>query len=158
VGVSLGILAARHRGTIIDGIARFFALLGASLPAFWAGLVLLYVFYAQLGWLPGREGSTPVTHLRRASRLLHGRLAPARRHQHLRDAVRHLILPATVLGSVWSASSLASVRASLLDEFSLEYVRVAQAPWACANVRSSTPRLRNALLPTITIVAFTFAF
>jgi peptide/nickel transport system permease protein len=52
-GVGLGVLAARHRNGWIDHIARFFALLGSSLPAFWAGLLALYVFYAQLGILPG---------------------------------------------------------------------------------------------------------
>ena len=52
-GVGLGVLAARNRNRIVDHVARFFALIGSSLPAFWAGLLVLYVFYAKLGWLPG---------------------------------------------------------------------------------------------------------
>ena len=52
-GVGLGVLAARKRNKLIDHIARLFALIGSSLPAFWAGLLGLYVFYARLSWLPG---------------------------------------------------------------------------------------------------------
>jgi len=159
VGVSLGILAARHRGSIIDGIARFFALLGASLPAFWAGLVLLYVFYAQLGWLPGPgrldTRDTPpsrITGFYTVDSLLHGDITT------FGNAVRHLILPATVLGLGVVGIVTRLVRASLLDEFSLEYVRVARAMGLRERTVVNTHALRNALLPTITIVAFTFAF
>jgi len=159
VGVSLGILAARHRGTFIDGIARFFALLGASLPAFWAGLVLLYVFYAQLGWLPGpgwlATRDTPpsrITGFYTVDSMLHGDIST------FGNAVRHLILPATVLGLGVVGIVTRLVRASLLDEFSLEYVRVARAMGLRERTVVNQHALRNALLPTITIVAFTFAF
>ena len=159
VGVVLGVLAARHRNKIIDHVARFFALIGSSLPAFWAGLLLLYVFYARLGWLPGPgridpRGVAPdeVTGFYTIDSLLMGDLAL------FKDSVMHLILPASVLG--WGVVGIVSrlVRASLLDEFSIDYVRVARAMGLRERTVVNTHALRNALLPTITIVAFTFAF
>ena len=158
-GVGLGILAARHRNKIIDHIARFFALLGSSLPAFWSGLLLLYVLYARVGWLPGPGRLDPraippghITGFYTVDSLLHGDFST------FRAAVMHLILPASVLG--WGVDGIVSrlVRASLLDEFSMEYVRVSRAMGLRERTVVNTHALRNALLPTITIIAFTFAF
>ena len=158
-GVGLGVLAARHRNGWIDHIARFFALLGSSLPAFWAGLLALYVFYAQLGILPGPGRLDPrasepgkITGFFTIDSLLHGDMST------FWSALKHLILPACVLG--WGVVGIVSrlVRASLLDEFSMEYVRVGRAMGLRERTVVNTHALRNALLPTITIVAFAFAF
>jgi ABC-type dipeptide/oligopeptide/nickel transport system permease component len=158
-GVGLGVLAARKRNTIVDNVARFFALLGSSLPAFWAGLLVLYVFYSKLGWLPGPGRLDPratapdkITGFFTVDSLLHGDFST------FKASVMHLVLPASVLG--WGVVGIVSrlVRASLLDEFSMEYVRVARAMGLRERTVVNTHALRNALLPTITIVAFTFAF
>ena len=158
-GVGLGVLAARNRNRIVDHIARFFALIGSSLPAFWAGLLVLYVFYAKLGWLPGPGRLDPratepdrITGFFTIDSLLHGDFST------FRAALAHLILPDSVLG--WGVVGIVSrlVRASLLDEFSMEYVKVARAMGLRERTVVNSHALRNALLPTITIVAFTFAF
>jgi peptide/nickel transport system permease protein len=158
-GVGLGVLAARHRNRVIDHVARFFALIGSSLPAFWAGLLVLYVFYARLGWLPGPGRLDPratapdkITGFYTIDALMHGDFGT------FKAALTHLILPASVLG--WGVVGIVSrlVRASLLDEFSMEYVRVARAMGLRERTVVNVHALRNALLPTITIVAFTFAF
>ena len=158
-GIGLGVLAARHRNRLIDHVARFFALLGSSLPAFWSGLLILYVLYARLGWLPGPGRLDPraaapgrITGFYTVDSLLHGDFST------LRAALMHLVAPASVLG--WGVVGIVSrlVRASLLDEFSMEYVRVARAMGLRERTVVNTHALRNALLPTITIVAFTFAF
>lgn len=159
IGVGLGVLAARKRNTIIDSLARFFALIGSSLPAFWAGLLVLYVFYNKLEWLPGPGRLDPratapdrITGFFTVDSLLHGDFTT------FKAAVMHLILPASVLG--WGVIGIVTrlVRASLLDELSMEYVRVARAMGLRERTVVNTHALRNALLPTITIVAFTFAF
>ncbi len=159
IGIGLGVLAARHRNHLIDHVARFFALIGSSLPAFWSGLLLLYVFYARLGWLPGPGRLDPrttppgrITGFFTLDSLLHGDFGT------FWEALMHLILPASVLA--WGVIGIVSrlVRASLLDEFSMEYVRVARAMGLRERTVVNTHALRNALLPTITIVAFTFAF
>lgn len=159
VGIALGIAAARKHNKFVDHIARFFALIGSSLPAFWSGLLLLYVLYARLGWFPGpgrlEPRSTPpgrITGFYTIDSLLHGNVAL------FWEATSHLILPAAVLG--WGVVGIVTrlVRASLLDEFSMEYVRVGRAMGLRERTVVNTHAMRNALLPTITIVAFTFAF
>jgi len=159
VGVSLGVLAARKRNTIFDHVARFVAVLGSSLPAFWAGLVLLYIFYAKLGVLPGPgrfnpRGDPPerITGFFTVDSLLHGDFTS------FKNSLRYLVLPATVLG--WGVVGIVTrlVRASLLDEFSMEYIKVARAMGLRERTVVNTHALRNALLPTITIVGFAFAF
>ena len=74
------------------------------------------------------------------------------------SAVKHLILPASVLGFGVVGIVSRLVRASLLDEFSMEYVKVARAMGLRERTVVNTHALRNALLPTITIVGFLFAF
>jgi peptide/nickel transport system permease protein len=159
IGIGLGIVAARKRNGPVDHVARFFALIGSSLPAFWSGLLLLYLFYARLGWLPGPGRLDPrttppgrITGFYTIDSLLHGQFAT------FREATMHLILPASVLA--WGVIGIVSrlVRASLLDEFSMDYVRVARAMGLRERTIVNNHALRNALLPTITIVAFTFAF
>jgi peptide/nickel transport system permease protein len=159
VGVGLGVLAARRRNKLTDHVARVFALIGSSLPAFWAALLLLYIFYARLGWLPGPgrfdpRGTPPgkITGFYTVDALLHGDFGA------FKDSLMHLVLPASVLG--WGVVGIVSrlVRASLLDEFSMDYVRVARAMGLRERTVVNQHALRNALLPTITIVAFAFAF
>ncbi len=158
-GVGLGVLAARNRNKVIDHVARFFALLGSSLPAFWSGLLVLYVFYSRLGWLPGPGRLDPratepsrITGFLTVDSLLHGDVST------FRAAAMHLILPASVLGFGVVGIVSRLVRASLLDEFAMEYVRVARAMGLRERTVVNSHALRNALLPTITIVAFAFAF
>ncbi len=159
IGLALGVLAARTRNRMPDHLSRFFALIGSSMPAFWAGLILLFIFYAKLGWLPGPgridpRGIAPdkVTGFYTVDSLLMGDF------ELFKDSVMHLVLPASVLG--WGVVGIVSrlVRASLLDELSMDYVRVARAMGLRERTVVDSHALRNALLPTITIVAFTFAF
>ncbi|MGD9702258.1 MAG: ABC transporter permease [Acidimicrobiia bacterium] len=158
-GVSLGVYAARHRNRLADNVARFFALIGSSLPAFWAALLVLYIFYARLGWLPGPGRLDPratapdrVTGFMTIDSILAGDWTS------LRGSLEHLVLPAAVLG--WGVTGIVSrlVRASLLDELGSDYVRTARAMGLTEREVVNGHALRNALLPTITIVGFSFAF
>ncbi len=158
-GVSLGVVAARRRNKLTDHVCRLFALIGSSLPAFWAGLLMLYIFYARLGWLPGPGRLDPralapprVTGFMTIDSILDGNWTA------LRGTLSHLVLPASVLG--WSVTGIISrlVRASLLDELNADYVRTARAMGIRERTVVSGYALRNALLPTITIVGFSFAF
>ena len=158
-GVGLGIYSARRRNRLADNTARFFGLLGSSLPAFWAALLLLYVFYANLGWLPGPGRLDPrtvappeVTGFMTIDSILDGNWTT------FREAVGHLILPAIVLGWGVTGIVLRLVRASLLDELGSDYVRTARAMGLSERDVVHGHAMRNALLPTITIVGFSFAF
>jgi peptide/nickel transport system permease protein len=158
-GIVLGVVAARHRDGLIDHLSRLFALIGSSLPVFWSGLILLYVFWVQLRWLPGPgrldARTTPpetITGFFTIDSLLAGNLPL------FAEAVHHLILPAFVLG--WAVMGIISrlVRASMLDVLSQDYIRAARARGAGETRVLYHHALRNALIPALTIIGFTFAY
>lgn len=158
-GILLGVLAARNRDTIIDHAVRLFALLGSSLPVFWSGLAMLAIFSVELGVLPGPgrldSRSAPeiaVTGFYTLDALLRGNIAT------FREALSHLILPACVLG--WSITGIISrlVRASMLDVLNQEYIVMARSKGASDRRVLFHHALRNALIPAITVIGYSFAF
>jgi ABC-type dipeptide/oligopeptide/nickel transport system permease component len=158
-GIILGVLAARFRDRAIDHGARLWALVGSSTPVFWSGLILLYIFSVVLGWLPGPgridARATPpdgMTGFLTIDALLVGDM------DLFWDALHHLILPALVLG--WTVMGIVSrlVRASMLDVLSQDYITAARARGAGEIRVLLNHALRNALVPTLTIIGFTFAY
>jgi peptide/nickel transport system permease protein len=157
-GVALGALAASRQNKPTDHVSRVFSLLGSSLPVFWTGLALLFVFYARLSWLPG-PGRLPartdppehITGLYTVDALLHGQWSL------FGQALYHLILPAFVLG--WAVMGTVSrlVRASMLDELHADYVRTARSKGLRRGAVMRGHVLRNAMLPVLTILGFSFA-
>jgi peptide/nickel transport system permease protein len=159
VGIILGVLAARFRDTFIDHLARLWALAGSSMPVFWSGLILLYIFSVVLGWLPGPGRFDPravapqsITGFLTIDTLLVGDLAG------FGQALYHLFLPAVVLG--WTVMGIVSrlVRASMLDVLSQDYIVAARARGAGELRVLLNHALRNAMVPTLTILGFTFAY
>ena len=158
-GITLGVLAARFRDRALDHAARLWALVGSSTPVFWSGLILLYIFSVVLGWLPGPgrldARSTPpdgLTGFLTIDALLTGNM------NLFWDALHHLLLPALVLG--WTVMGIVSrlVRASMLDVLSQDYITAARARGAGEARVLLNHALRNALVPTLTIIGFTFAY
>jgi len=159
VGVTLGVVAAHFRDRAADHFARLFALIGSSLPVFWSGLILLFVFWYTLGILPGpgrldtRSAAPPyVTGFYTIDSLVAGNLAV------FMESISHLILPACVLG--WAVMGIISrlVRASMLDVLNQDYILAARAKGASEPRVLVNHALRNALIPTLTIVGFSFAY
>jgi len=158
VGVSLGLIAALNRGKLIDELCRMIALIGVSVPIFWFGILLILLFYLQLGWAPaplGRFGAsvsfTPdITGLYVVDALLRGNL-PA-----LGDALRHLALPAITLAAWSTAIVMRITRASVLEVMGQDYIRTARAKGLSARLVIGKHMLRNALLPMITIIGLEF--
>ncbi len=158
-GIVLGVLAARFRDRVIDHAARLWALIGSSTPVFWSGLIFLYIFSVVLGWLPGPgrldARATPpegLTGFLTIDALLIGDMGL------FWDALHHLMLPALVLG--WTVMGIVSrlVRASMLDVLSQDYITAARARGAGEVRVLLNHALRNALVPTLTIIGFTFAY
>lgn len=131
VGVPAGILAASRRNRATDYVTMIVALLALSAPSFWLGIVFILVFSLQLGWLPSSGLGVP---------------------GDLGSTLRHLILPAAVLG-LSSAGALARLtRSSMLQVLSEDYVRTARA-FGFSRLRVLLRHaLRNALSPIVTIV------
>lgn len=157
-GVALGVVAASRRDRPADHASRLFALVGSSLPVFWTGLALLFVLYARLGWFPGPgrlpARSTPpdkITGLYTVDALLHGQWSM------FGQAVYHLLLPSFVLGWAVMGSVSRLVRASMLDELHADYVRTARSKGLRERTVMRRHVLRNAMLPILTILGFSFA-
>jgi peptide/nickel transport system permease protein len=151
-GIPLGFLAAKKYGSIFDHASLVGSLIGISIPIFFLGLILKYVFAVKLGWLPsfGREdvlADRPhPTNLYLLDAVIEGDPGG------LWDAIRHLVLPGIALGSIPLAIVARITRAAVLDVQNEDYVRTARAKGLPPLVVDRRHVLRNALLPVSTII------
>ncbi|MBU8878278.1 ABC transporter permease [Bacillus sp. FJAT-29790] len=157
IGIPLGILAAVKRNTFWDHSSRIFTISGISTPVFWSGLVVIFVFYGLLGWFPanGRidmniNPPTHVTGFYLLDSLLSGDWVA------FQSSLRHIILPALVLSFAQLAIITRQVRASMLEVIEKEYFRTAIANGINGPYLFIKYGLRNALIPTITIIGVSF--
>ena len=126
IGIPAGILAALHRGSIIDRAVMAAAVAGFTIPSFVLGLVLVLIFAVQLGWLPSGG----------------------------QDSWRHAILPIITLGIGGAAVLARFTRSAMLEVLGQPYLRTASAKgvaWRAVVARHALP---NAAIPTVTIIGF----
>ncbi|MDR1798540.1 MAG: ABC transporter permease [Bifidobacteriaceae bacterium] len=152
LGIPIGYFAARHRGSLADGMAVGGSLFGFVVPVFFLAFVLKYLFAIKLPWFPtiGRQdpriNATHYSGFYILDGILTGEWDAAL------DAVRHLVLPAIALGAIPLAMIVRITRASVLDVISEDYVRTARAKGLTPRLISRRHVLRNALLPVATII------
>lgn len=135
ISVPLGVLAAVHRNTWIDVAATIFAVLVASSPVFFTGILLLLLFSFQLGWLPALgadEGGW--------------------------DEVRHLLLPSLTLGLSLAAITTRITRSSMVEALTQDYIETARAKGLPARAVILKHAFRNALVPIVTVSGLLFGF
>jgi ABC-type dipeptide/oligopeptide/nickel transport system permease component len=128
--IPLGTLAAIRRNSIIDWFSMVLALIGVSTPAFWLGLILIFVFAVRLGWLP------PTGH----------------------QGPEHLILPALALGLPGMGRIARIARSSMLEVIGEDYVRTARAKGLIERLVMTRHALRNALIPIISLMGLDFGY
>lgn len=124
LGITLGVYSAIHHNTIIDYVARLIGLFGISMPTFWSGILLVLLFSVHLGWFPS-IGS---------------------------DGWSTLVLPSFSLGLVCSGSIIRMVRNSMLEVINEQYILTLRSKGLKGNVIMYKHVLRNALIPSITII------
>jgi ABC-type dipeptide/oligopeptide/nickel transport system permease component len=154
VGVPAGMIAAMRRGSFVDTLSVFLALIGVSIPIFWLGLLLQYLFAVNLGWLPVSQRISvqftrtfqPITGMYVLDGLLRGRMDVAT------DALRHLVMPAMALSTVPMAIIARMTRSAMLEVLNQDYIRTARAKGLRERVVVTRHALRNALLPVVTVV------
>jgi len=152
VGLFAGILSAVKRYSVFDYAAMSTALAGVSMPVFWLGLMLIYLFSVELGWLPvsGRLGYEfdidHVTGLFLVDSLI------AQDYEAFWDALKHLILPAIALGTIPMAIIARMTRASMIEVMKEDYVRTARAKGCTKMQVILIHALKNALMPVITVI------
>jgi peptide/nickel transport system permease protein len=160
VAVPLGILGATRPGSWVDHLCRLLATAGGSLPTFFTGLLLAYVFYYLLGFAPSPLGridvafSPPphVTGLYLVDSLLDRDL------ELFRAAAAQLLLPAITLGLFVMAPIMRMTRASMLGVLSSDFIRTARASGLSRTKVLYVYALRNALLPVVTTLGMVFSF
>jgi peptide/nickel transport system permease protein len=129
ISIPMGLLAAVYRGTWIDRLCGGVAVMGIATPSFWLGIVLIYVFSIQLGWLPSARMGGPA----------------------------HYILPTITLSAFLVAGMMRLVRSSVLEVLDSEFVKLARIKGLSQTVVIWKHCLRNALIPVVTLFGVFFA-
>jgi peptide/nickel transport system permease protein len=137
IGIPAGIVSAVFRGRWLDQAVTGAAMLGASIPSFWFGIVLIQMFAVSLGWFPVSGYGAPD--------------AP------LAERLHALMLPSIVLGVLNSALIIRFTRASMLDVLGEDYVRTARSKGLSESSVVLKHALRNALVPIVTVLGLTVA-
>lgn len=151
-GLPAGIISAVRRNSLIDTGSMLFSLTGVSMPIFWLGLMMSYLFGVALRWLPTGGRLDPTIQFQATTNFLLIDTLAANDFPTFIKAVQHLILPAVVLGTIPMAIIARMTRSAMLEVLGLDYVRTARAkglPYRLVVIKHA---LRNALLPVVTIV------
>lgn len=154
VGVSIGIVAATKRGSLWDALSMTVALLGVSIPIFWLGLMMQYLFGVKLGWFELSQrlngdvlrSFTPTTNLYVLDGLIQGRM------DVVWDALKHLALPALALSTVPMAIIARMTRSAMLEVLNQDFIRTARAKGLRESTTVLRHGLRNALIPVVTVI------
>lgn len=127
-GLLLGVIAAVNRGRLLDNFAMFFGLIGVSMPSFWLGFLLIFLFSVRLGWFPATG----------------------------QGGWNRLVLPALALSLAPLAILARLVRSSMLEVYRQPYVTTARAKGLTERVVVYHHTLRNALVPVVTLIGLEF--
>ena len=133
IGVSAGIVSAVRKNTAIDYVVNVIALGGISTPNFWLGILLIFLFSVQLGWLPASGYVSPF--------------------EDFWLSIKTTILPAFVLGNAFAAVLMRHTRSAMLQAMASDYVRTARAKGLPERTVVLKHAMRNALTPVITLGA-----
>jgi peptide/nickel transport system permease protein len=158
VGIPAGIISAIRRGSWFDTFSMLLALTGVSMPIFWLGLMLIFLFAVVLHVLPTgarldtSTEFTGITNLYLLDSILKGD------PKIFFEALRHLSLPAIALGTIPMAIIARMTRSAMLEVLGQDYIRTAHAKGLRERVVVIRHALRNALLPVITVVGLQVGF
>lgn len=130
MGIPLGIIAAVRQYTIFDTVATFTGLLGASLPNFWLGLMLILFFTVNLGWLPASGFAT----------------------------WQQMIMPTITIGTGSAAIVMRMTRSNMLEVIRQDYIRTAKAKGQKESTIIFKHALKNAIIPVVTVVGLQLGF
>ncbi len=149
IAIPVGVISAIRKYSAVDTAGTVVALLGISMPNFWLGVMLIFLFALRLGWLPASgRGDPMVTGF--WNLLATG--SPAA----LGGAIMHLILPAVTLGAALAALTTRLTRSSMLEVIGQDFVRTARAKGLHGARIVFHHALRNALIPVVTVIGLEF--
>ena len=132
LGMVTGVLSALKRASFLDNLLTFIANFGISVPPFWLGILLIYIFAVNLGWLPTQGYISPL--------------------ENFGESFKHLIMPVAVL-SVWGMGFISrQARSSMLEVIRQDYVRTAWAKGLRERNVVLRHALKNGLIPVVTVM------
>ncbi|GLS35553.1 peptide ABC transporter permease [Mesorhizobium tianshanense] len=138
IALPISVMSATRRNTIGDHVGRLVVLIGLAMPSFWFGLMLMLLFSVRLGWLPVFGYVSPLDDL----------------GQHF----SHMVLPAVALGSGYAAMIMETTRNSLVDVLNQDYIRTARAGGLAERLVLWKYAMRNALIPTVTVIGIQIGY
>lgn len=153
IAIPIAIVSATHKGSVVDQAGRVFAITGYSAPSFWIAIILLIIFFRDLGWVgvgrlsPQFTPPKTVTGLYTVDSLLAGNVP------EFLDALKHLILPAFTLALGGSAVAMRLLRSSMLEAMNSDYIRTARMKGLRERIVIYRHAFRNALIPMTTYIA-----
>lgn len=157
LAIPFGILSAVKVNTVIDHTLRVVSLVGVSTPIFWLAIMAMSIFYFHLGWAPppgrlshGLEPPTDITGMYVVDSIL------TLNGETLVDALKHLALPAFVLGFATMGLIVRVLRSSMLEVMRQDYIRTSRAKGLSNRLVLNRHALKNALIPTVTVIGLTY--
>ncbi len=159
IGVPAGVWAAVNKDRWQDHVVRFIGLFGYSVPVFWLGLMGLLLFYAKLEWLPGpgrldfgyEDMIEPVTGIMTIDTLISGDM------EMFKNALMHLILPASILGYYSLAYISRMTRSLMLGQMRQEYILTARVKGVSERVIIWRHAMGNIRVPLLTVIVLSYA-
>ncbi|MEM7112791.1 MAG: ABC transporter permease [Chloroflexota bacterium] len=162
IGIPIGVMGAAFRGTAVDQVSRVVTIAGVSIPSFWLALILQLIFFSILGWLPlsGRLSremtlTNPIEAVT-GFYIIDGIITS--NWDAWRDALWHLILPTFVLATYPISLTARMTRSSMLEVLSETYIAAAEAAGLSRREIFFKLALKNAIVPTLTVLGLVFAF
>ena len=135
IGIPAGVVSAINQYSLVDNIVTVFAFIGISMPNFWLGLMLMWLFGLALGWLP----------------------IAGMGHQGIGSTLSHLILPSIALGTAMTASLARLTRSGMLEVLNEEYIKTARAKGLKERIVIWKHAFRNSMISVVTVLGLQLA-
>ncbi len=162
IGIPLGVLSGARKGSLLDHATRLFSIAGVSMPTFWLGLLLQLLFFSRLGILPiGSRLSTEVALSHPVEQITGFHLidtAVTGNWVAFKDALIHIILPAFTLATYPIGLTIRMTRSTMIEVLSEKYILAARVAGISERVVLFVLALKNAIIPTITVLGLSFVY
>lgn len=162
IGIPLGVLAGARRNSLLDHASRLIAVAAVSIPTFWLGLLLQLLFFGQLHWLPISGRVSIETTLYNPIQTITGFYLVdtliTRNGAAFRDALAHIILPAFTLATYAIGLTIRMTRSTMVEVLEEKYIVAARAAGLPERTILFRLALKNAVVPTLTVLALSFVY
>ncbi len=152
IAIPVGILSAVRQNSLIDRLSMGISFLGISMPGFWLGIILILFFSVRLRWLPVQGRIDFDAQLQEVTGFYVLDSIITRNKEALVSSLKHLVLPSIALGAAVTAIVARVLRSSMLETLRSDYVTLARSKGAPESSVVMKHALRNALIPTVTVV------